>query len=273
MKKVAKIAPYGFAILFLLPIALPFIWQILTSLMSPAEIASGSSWPSALYFKNYLDVFSGRYSFLRYIANSFIISSATAVLSIAIGCLAAYALARMRLRYKNAFMLAILSAAMLPQIAAISPLFLILRRAGLLNTYWGLIIPYIGFNLPLAVWMLYNFFRQLPPELEEAAALDGAGFGRTIWHVFLPLAAPGVFTTAILVFIFCWNEFLLALTLNTRESMRTVTVGIAMFPGLYEMPWGIIFAAATVITLPLVILVLVLQKKIVSGLMAGAIKS
>lgn len=273
MKKAVKMAPYVFAALLLLLIALPFIWQVLTSLMSPGEIAAGRSWPRDFYFRNYLEVFSGRYSFLRYIANSFIISGATAVLSIAIGCLAAYALARMRLRYKNVFMLAILSAAMLPQIAAISPLFLILRRAGLLNTYWGLIISYTGFNLPLAVWMLYNFFRQLPPEMEEAAALDGAGFGRTVWHIFLPLTAPGVFTAAILVFIFCWNEFLLALTLNTRESMRTVTVGIAMFPGLYEMPWGIIFAAATVITLPLVILVLILQKRIISGLMAGAIKS
>ncbi|HAD81094.1 MAG: sugar ABC transporter permease [Candidatus Edwardsbacteria bacterium RIFOXYD12_FULL_50_11] len=273
MKRTGKLAPYIFAVLLLSLIALPFIWQVLTSLMSPGEIASGRSWPKTIYFKNYLEVFSGRYSFLRYIANSFIISGTTALLSIAIGCLAAYALARMRLRHKNIFLLAILSAAMLPQIAAISPLFLLLRRAGLLNTYWGLIIPYTGFNLPLAVWMLYNFFRQLPPEMEEAAALDGAGFMETIRYVLLPLAAPGVFTAAILVFIFCWNEFLLALTLNTRESMRTVTVGIAMFPGLHEVPWGAIFAAATVITLPLVILVLVLQKRIVSGLMAGAIKS
>jgi multiple sugar transport system permease protein len=273
MRSLIKIALYTAAAFLLALILLPFIWQILTSLMTPQEIASGNNFPRGIYFKNYLDVFTGRYSFVRYIINSLVISGATAVLSIVIGSLAAYALARMRLRHHNVFMLGILAAAMLPQIAAISPLFLVLRKVGLLNTYWGLIIPYTGFNMPLAVWVLYNFFRQLPLELEEAAALDGAGFVSTIWHIFLPLSSPGVFTAAILVFIFCWNEFLLALTLNTQESMRTVTVGIAMFPGLYEIPWGIIFAATTVVTLPLVIMVLVLQRRIISGLMAGAIKS
>lgn len=258
--------------LCLLVIMLPFVWQLLTSVKSPQQLSSEVLWPTSLYWKNYATVFSGQYSFARYLLNSLIVSGATAAISIAAASLAAYALARARLKHRNLIMMAVLAMAMFPQIAAVSPLFLLLRKAGLLNSYLGLIIPYTGFSLPMAIWILANFFQKLPVDLEEAAAIDGAGRWQTIRHIFLPLAAPGVFTAAILVFIFCWNEFLLALTFNTAEQMRTVTVGITMFPGLYEMPWGVIFAASVAVTLPLVAVVLILQKWIVSGLLSGAVK-
>lgn len=250
----------------------PFILQWSTALMPSGEIAAGRLFPTAPYLGHFRAVFSGQYSFPRYLANSLLIAGATALVTVLLGSAAAFALIRLGRKLAVTLLMAVLTAAMVPHIAAISPLFLLLRATGLLNTHAGLIIPYVGFNLPLAIWILYGFFRQLPPELEEAAAIDGAGFVDTVRHVYLPLAAPGVFTAAILVFIFCWNEFLLALTINIADSMRTVTVGIAMFPGQYELPWGVIFAASVVVTLPLVILVLVLQRRIVSGLIAGAVK-
>ncbi len=250
----------------------PFIIQLSAALMTSGEIAAGRLVPSALHFGNFRTVLSGQHAFPRYLANSLLIAGTSSLIAVLLGSAAAFALTRLGRRAALAVLLVVLTAAMVPQIAAVSPLFLLLRSAGLLNTYAGLVIPYVGLNLPLAIWILYGFFRQLPPELEEAAAIDGAGFAGTIRHVYMPLAAPGVFTTAILVFIFCWNEFLLALTINTADAMRTVTVGIAMFPGQYEMPWGVIFAASVVVTLPLVALVLVLQRRIVSGLTAGAVK-
>jgi len=253
-------------------ILMPFFWQAATSLRSPGDIASGSWAPAGLTLKNYRAVFSGEYRFARYLLNSLTVAGTTALLSVVLGSLAGYALSRQRFRQRSAVLFGILAASMFPQISAVSPLFLLFRKLGLLNTQAGLIIAYTGFGLPLAVWLMVNFFSQLPQEMEEAAAVDGASFGQTIRHVLVPLAAPGVFTAAILVFIFAWNEFVLALTLNTGEAMRTVTVGIAMFPGQYEMPWGVIFAASTVITLPLVALVLVLQRRIVSGLLAGSVK-
>lgn len=250
----------------------PFLLQVSTALMPSGEIAAGRLLPSAPHLGHFRAVFTSQYSYPRYLANSLLVAGVTALITVLLGSAAAYALTRIARRHAVLLLMIVLTAAMVPQIAAVSPLFLLLRAVRLLNTYPGLIIPYVGMNLPLAIWVLYGFFRRLPPELEEAAAIDGASFVDTIRHVYLPLAAPGVFTTAILVFIFCWNEFLLALTINTADAMRTVTVGIAMFPGQYEMPWGVIFAASVVVTLPLVMLVLVLQRHIVSGLLAGAVK-
>ncbi len=253
-------------------ILFPFGWQVATSLRMPGDIAAGSwSW-SGLSLDNYRAVFSQEHRFSRYLANSLAIAVSTALISVLLGGLAGYALSRLRFRLRGAVLVAILAASMFPQIASVSPLFLLFRKLGLLNTYAGLIIAYTGFGLPLAVWLMANFFGQLPPELEEAAAIDGAGFLETARRVMMPLAAPGAFTAAILVFILSWNEFVLALALNTNESMRTVTVGLAMFPGQYEMPWGTIFAASTVVTVPLVLMVLLLQKWIVSGLLAGSVK-
>jgi len=161
---------------------------------------------------------------------------------------------------------------MFPPIAVVSPLFLVMKALHLLNTYAALIIPYTAFGLPLTIWTLTGFFRELPLDLEESARVDGCTRLQTFFKIIIPLAAPGVFTCAILVFIFAWNEFMFALLFMTRNAMKTVPVGITMYPGQYDLPWGTIFAAATVVTLPLVVLVFFFQRRIIAGLTAGAVK-
>ena len=258
----------------ILYIIFPFYWQVSTSFKSPDEMFKKppSIFPKSLYFRNYIEVFTSGRPFGRYILNSFIVSSSTTIASILIGSFAAYALSRSQFRGKNIFLGGILGLAMFPQIAILSPIFTIFRKLGLLNTYAALILPYTTFSLPLSIWILTNFFKDIPVEIEEAALIDGCTPLQVLRRVIAPLAAPGVFTCAILVFIYAWNEFLFALTLNTRDAMRTITVGITMFPGLYEIPWGTIFAASTLVTLPLIILVLLFQRKIIAGLTAGAVK-
>lgn len=250
----------------------PFLWQAGTSLRPPGDIASGAWSLRSLTLDNYREVFSGRHGFGRCLFNSAVVAGSAAFLSVLLGSLAGYAISRKGFRRRGAMLALVLFASLVPPVATLSPLFLVFRKLGLLNTHAGLIIAYTGFGLPLAVWLLANFFGQLPPEMEEAAAVDGAGWVQTVRHVLVPLAAPGVFTAAILVFVFAWNEFVLALTLNTSQAMRTATVGIALFPGQHRMPWGEIFAASTATTLPLVAAVLALQKRIVSGLLSGAVK-
>lgn len=225
-------------------------------------------WP---VLTNYRRVFTQN-PFVVYLMNSAIVASVTTIACLLVGCLCAYALARLTFPFRDAILSLILAVSMFPPIAVVSPLFLVLKKLHLLNTYAALIIPYTVFGLPLTVWTLTSFFRDLPLELEESARVDGCTRLRAFVEIFLPLAAPGVFTCAILVFIFAWNEFLFALLFMTRDAMRTVTVGITMYPGQYETPWGTVFAAATIVTLPLVVVVFVLQKRIIAGLTAGAVK-
>ena len=271
---IRKIFFYTLIISMVLAIISPFFWQVITSLKPSSDIFTTpiSYLPKQLYLKNYISTFTSGPPFAIYMKNSAIIASGSTLFCILFGSLAAYALARLRLKGEKFILALFLSVAMFPQIAIVSPLFLLMRKAGLLNTYLGLIIPYTAFNLPLAVWMLTSFFRGLPLEIEEQALIDGCGPIGVLLKIVLPLAAPGIFTTAILVFIFAWNEFLFALVFNTQYTMRTITVGITMFPGLYEIPWGTIFAASTIVTLPLVLIVLFLQRRIISGLTMGAIK-
>jgi multiple sugar transport system permease protein len=265
---------YGAVALALALILAPFLWQVLTSLKSPAEIGAvpATVLPHQPYVKNYTDVFTSGPPFGRYVLNSFMIAGFASVLCLMLGCACGYALARLPLKGKNMLLGLFLAAAMFPQVAVLSPLFLVVRSLGLLNTYLGLGLVYTAFGLPLAVWMFGNFFRDLPPELEEAALVDGCTPLSALWYVILPVAGPGFFSAAILVFIFSWNEFLFALVFNTGISMRTATVGISLFPGLYETPWGTIFAAATIVTLPVILLVFIFQRRIVAGLTAGAVK-
>ena len=270
-----KKSPHSlFIVLLILYILFPFYWQVSTSLKSPEEIFSKppSLLPKGLYFRNYVEVFASGRPFSRYVLNSFVVASSTTFISILIGSFAAYAISRSRFRGKTLFLGGILGLAMFPQIAIVSPVFTIFRSLNLLNTYAALILPYTTFSLPLSIWILTNFFKDIPAEIEEAALIDGCTSLQVLRRVIAPLAAPGVFTCAILVFIYAWNEFLFALTLNTRDTMRTVTVGISMFPGLYEIPWGTIFAASTLVTLPLVAMVLLFQRRIIAGLTAGAVK-
>ena len=204
--------------------------------------------------------------------NSVIIALFATLGALLLGVPAAYALARLHFRGRNAVLAFILAVTMFPQISIVSPLYLLLRSLGLINTYPGLILPYLTFAMPLTVWLLVGFFRQLPADLEEAARIDGASRLRAFREVILPLAAPGLATTAILTFVYSWNEFLFALSFTVGPERQTVPVAIALFRGQYQVPWGQILAGAVVATLPVALLVLLFQRRIVQGLTAGSVK-
>ncbi|MDH3769476.1 MAG: carbohydrate ABC transporter permease [Nitrospirota bacterium] len=208
----------------------------------------------------------------NYIWNSLIVASATTVIALVIATPAAYALARIRLQGKVWVFGGLLCVAMFPQIVIAGPVWQILERIGGLNTHWGLVLPYVTLTLPLAVWILATFFQELPLELEEAAQIDGCTAWQALYKVMLPLAAPGLFTAAILTFIYAWNEFFFALLILTDPVKQTLPVGIALFQGEFTMPWGEIAAASVIATLPLIVLVLLFQRGIISGLSAGAVK-
>ncbi|TZE82305.1 carbohydrate ABC transporter permease [Calorimonas adulescens] len=264
---------YIMVITVMVLILFPFIWQILTSIKSESELWSiPPVWiPKKINLDHYYSVFIKR-PFLTYIKNSFIVALSTTVFSVFVASFAAYALARLRFKGKNIILSLVLAVSMFPGIAIVSPLYIFMMNIHLLNTYIGLIIPYTTFTLPLAIWNLTTFFKEIPFELEESARVDGATYMQTFIRIIFPLAAPGVFTTAILSFISAWNEFLFALVFNTKDAMRTVPVAIAMFPGEHELPWGDMAAASVVVTIPLIIMVLIFQRRIISGLTAGAIK-
>jgi multiple sugar transport system permease protein len=250
----------------------PFLWFVLTSLKAQGSVTAipPTLWPEgSLHF--YRSAVT-RYGLLHYVVNSLVVAGATTAVTIAVGSFAAYALARLRLRWSGAILGVLLLVGMFPQTSLAGPVWRILQGLGWLNTYQGLVLPYVTLTLPLGVWILTTFFREMPRELEGAALIDGCNRWQVLWRVIMPLAAPGVFTAAILVFIYAWNEFFFALLIMSRRAVQTLPVGIALFQGEYTMPWGEIAAASTVATLPLVILVLVFQRRIVSGLSAGAIK-
>lgn len=250
----------------------PFLWFVGTSLKTPLEVTAipPDPWPSgSLEF--YRSAFA-RYDLLHYLGNSVIVAGASTVVTVLLSALAGYALARLRVPRKEWLLGSLLLVAMFPQISIAGPVWRILRALGWLNTYQGLILPYVTLTLPLGVWILTSFFRQLPRDLEDAARVDGWGRLQTLFRVVVPLSAPGVFTAAILVFIYAWNEFFFALLIMTERRVQTLPVGIALFQGEYTLPWGEIAAASTVATVPLVALVLLFQRRIVRGLSAGALK-
>jgi len=250
----------------------PFLWFVITSLKDQAQITAipPTFWPEgSLHFYRSALI---RYGLANYLTNSLIVAGATTVATIGLATLAAYALARLRLRFTTAVLGMLLVAGMFPQTSLAGPVWRILQAAGWLNTYQGLVLPYLTMTLPLAVWILYTYFRELPRELESSALMDGCNRWQVLWRVMMPLAAPGVFTAAILVFIYAWNEFFFALLIMSERAMQTMPVGIALFQGEYTMPWGEIAAASTLATLPLVAMVLLFQRRIIGGLAAGAIK-
>jgi multiple sugar transport system permease protein len=250
----------------------PFLWQVITSVKPSAELTSlPPVLPGRPTLSHYATVFT-QYPFLRVIANSFIVASSTTVISLAIGSLAAFALAKLGLSKRGLILALILSASMFPPIATVSPLYVIVRALGLRDTLAALIMTYSTFTLPLTIWVLTNFFRNIPDELYLASTVDGCTPFQAFYKVMLPLAAPGIFATAILVFIFSWNEFLFALTFTSTVASRTIPVAIALFPGVHEVPWGEIAAASVVVTVPLVVLVFVFQRRIIEGLTAGAVR-
>jgi multiple sugar transport system permease protein len=257
----------------LLIILFPFIWQLITSLKTPQQLYKmPPDWlPEQVYLNNYVTTFVN-YPFLRYIVNSIIVAGITTVFCIAVASFAAYATARLQLTGRKFILMIVLTVSMFPAIAIISPLYIMMKNVGMLNTYVALIVPYTTFALPLSIWNLSTFFKTIPSDLEDAAKIDGASILQTFLKVILPLAVPGIFTTAIIVFITAWNEFLFSLTFNTKDAMRTVPVGITMFQGQYSLPWGEIAAATIIVTIPLIVMVLAFQKQIVSGLTSGAVK-
>jgi ABC-type glycerol-3-phosphate transport system permease component len=258
--------------LLLLFAVVPFAWAVIASFTPASELEGAASlWPRHVSFVNYRSLFTER-AFWLPIRNSLIVAGATTVLCVTVGAFAAYALARLEMRGKQFILAAILAVTMFPQIAIVSPLYMVLRALHLIDTYPGLVLPYVTFAMPLTVWLLVGFFRQLPRDLEEQAMVDGATRWQTIRLVVLPLSAPGLATTAILTFIYCWNEFLFALSFTLGPERQTVPVAIALFRGQYQIPWGEILAGAIVATAPVALVVLLFQRRIVQGLTAGAVK-
>ncbi|MER7013588.1 carbohydrate ABC transporter permease [Saccharopolyspora sp. NPDC000359] len=251
----------------------PFYWLVNTSLKTGAELSSGSLLPTQPSLHNYLEVLQDG-EFLTALGNSVVVGVVTTSLALLLASFAAYALARLKLPRKGLVLAAVLSVTTFPVIAIAAPMFKIWSDLGLYDTLLGLIIPKLTFALPMAIFVLTSFFREIPFELEESALVDGATPFQAFRRVILPLAVPGIATTAILVFISVWNEFLLAVTLTSTPSARTVPVAIAFFAGTneFDQPIGTISAASVIVTLPLLLLVLVFQKRIVAGLTAGAIK-
>jgi multiple sugar transport system permease protein len=265
----------GFYLLLILVIVYclgPLLWQLITSLKPDFELTRMPPLlPENPTLDHYVSIFKG-HPFLRIILNSAVVAASTTILSLIIGSLCAFGLAKLRVRYKSLIFGFILSVSMFPPIATVSPLYIIIRTLGLRDTWWALIITYTTFSLPLSIWILTNFFREIPDEIYLAARVDGCTPFQAFYKIMLPLSAPGIFTTAILVFIFSWNEFLFALTFTSTQISRTIPVAIALFPGLHEIPWGDIAAASVVVTVPLIILVFAFQRRIIEGLTAGAIK-
>jgi ABC-type glycerol-3-phosphate transport system permease component len=259
-------------VLLVLFAAFPFYWAVVASFTPEATLfREPSLWPRELILDHYRALFTER-DFWTPIKNSLIVAGATTVFCVTIGAFAAYALARIEFPFKRAILGFILAVTMFPQISIVSPLYMLLRALRLINTYPGLVLPYVTFAMPLAVWLLVGFFRQLPPDLEEAAMVDGASRWQSFTRVILPLTGPGLATTAILTFIYCWNEFLFALSFTLGPERYTVPVAIALFRGQYQVPWGQVLAATVVATAPVAIVVLAFQRRIVQGLTAGAVK-
>jgi trehalose/maltose transport system permease protein len=251
----------------------PFYYAVITSLRSGSAIFSASIVPSAISLDNYAATFAEQ-PFARNIANSVVVSSVVVLASLFLATTAAYALARVSFRGRGLLLLTILSVSMFPQVAVLSGMFELIRWLGLYNSLPALMLSNMILTLPFTVWVLTTFMRELPKELEEAAIVDGAGDWVIVRRVFMPLLGPALVTTGLLAFIAAWNEFLFALTFTLTNEQRTVPVAIALITGASarELPWGRLMAASVIVTVPLIALVLVFQRRIIAGLTAGAIK-
>jgi multiple sugar transport system permease protein len=254
-------------------ILFPFYWLVATAFSPPNSVGSWPPqlWPSHPSWLNFRQAFLV-YGFGTYIKNSAIVAIATTAATVALGSMGGYALARFPVRGKGAMLVGALGISAFPSVAVISPLYLMMRTLGWLNSYQALILPYTAFNLPFTLWIVYSYIRQVPRELEESAFVDGANYFRTLLEVVLPVTTPGLFTASIFTFIASWTEFLMALTFNSQNSMRTIPVGIALFGSQYVIPYGTIFAASTVVVIPIAILVIVFQRWVVAGLTSGAVR-
>ena len=268
-----RVAFYLFLALIIFYTVFPFYWAIVSSLKSGSDLFTVDFWPPHPAWDNYIAVFREQ-PFGRNILNSVFVAVSTVILSLGLAVAAAYALGRIRFRGRTTLLIVVLGVSMFPQIAVLSGMFELIRSLGLYNNLLSLTLSYMIFTLPFTVWVLTTFMRELPKELEEAAIVDGAKPFTIVTKVFMPLMGPALATTGLLAFIAAWNEFLFALTFTLSSEMRTVPVAIALISGAssFELPWGNIMAASVIVTVPLIILVLIFQRRIVSGLTAGAVK-
>ena len=251
----------------------PIWWLVALAFKDPTTLSDGSFWPQKWSWANFSGIFHGT-AFVQPLVNSIGIGLISTVISVVLATMAAYAIARLKFPGKSLLIGVSLLIAMFPLISLVNPLFNIERVLGLFDTWPGLIIPYLAFSLPLAIYTLSAFFREIPWDLEKAAKVDGASQRQIFLNVIAPLALPGIATTAILVFMFCWNEFLLAISLTSTNAARTAPAAMGFFTGVsqFTFPIGSIAAAAVIITIPIVIFVMIFQRRIVAGLTAGAVK-
>lgn len=251
----------------------PVAWIVSLSLKPAAQLNDNRFLPQSISLENYRAIFQDP-QFPAALWNSLGIASLSTLLAVLLGMFAAYAIVRLEFPGRRLVLAGALSVAMFPPVAVIGPLFDLWRTVGLFDTWPGLILPYMTFTLPLAIWILAAFFREIPWELDKAARVDGATPLQAFRRVIVPLAAPGVFTAAILVFMFAWNDFLFAIALTSTNNARTVPAAIAFFTGSsrFELPTGSIAAASVVVTVPIIVMVLLFQRRIVTGLTAGAVK-
>ena len=264
---------WGAVVLIMAFCLFPFYWLVNTSLKTGQDLSSANLIPPNPSLDNYSSIFEDS-NFTTALRNSVIVAGATTVLALVIGSFAGYALARLRFRFKFLLLAIILSITTFPPIAIAAPLFKFWTDLGIYDTLYGLIPPFLAFTLPLTIYVLASFFREIPRDLSDAALVDGATHFQAFRKVVMPLAAPGLVTAGLLSFIWAWNEFLLAITLTSSPEARPVPPALAFFTGSqqFEVPLGTITAATVVVTVPLVILVLIFQKRIVAGLTAGAVK-
>ena len=272
-KLIGRIAFYIFLLVIVLYTVFPFYWAIVSSLKAGSDLFKVDFWPPHPAWDNYVAVFREQ-PFGRNILNSIFVAVSTVLLSLSLAVAAAYALGRIQFRGRTTLLIVVLGVSMFPQIAVLSGMFELIRAMGLYNNLLSLTLSYMIFTLPFTVWVLTTFMRELPKELEEAAIVDGAKPYTIVTKVFMPLMGPALATTGLLAFIAAWNEFLFALTFTLSGEERTVPVAIALISGAssYELPWGNIMAASVIVTVPLIVLVLIFQRRIVSGLTAGAVK-
>ena len=272
-KLLSTVGFYALVVVIVVFSVFPFYYAIVTSFATGTELFKVNYWPKVFSWANYETVLGGR-NFVRSIGNSVFIATTTVIFALFLAVTASYALARVRFRGRGFLLMAILAVSMFPQIAVLAGLFELVKFLGIFNTPWAMILSYVIFTLPFTVWVLTTFMRDLPVEIEEAAIVDGATPWIIITKVFLPLLWPALVTTGLLAFIGAWNEFLFALTFTSSETTRTVPVAIALLSGAsqQEIPWGPIMAASVIVTVPLIILVLIFQRKIVAGLTAGGVK-
>ena len=252
----------------------PFYWMVVSALRRPSDQFSGSPVPWPISVKNFTVAFGGSNGFLRSLLNSLVVAGVTTIVTLMIGTSAAYVLVRLDFRGKNLVLAVIIATSMFPGISLLVPLLKLFVSIHWINTYQAMIVPSLSFALPLTIFNLTAYFRQIPFELEEAGQIDGCTPMQAFRTIILPLAAPGVFTSAILTFIAAWNEFIIALSVTTKQSIRTAPVITALFAGQshYNQPYGTQMAAGVIVTIPLVIMVLVFQRRIIAGLTAGGVK-